>query len=590
MPIIPFICYSRNANNKFHWNLIVESFEKGKTMEDIDLFSALMDKAGDLIFFKDLEGRFTKVSQSMADHCGDYEPEDMIGKTDADFFSAEHASQALSDEEEIILTGKTISREEKETWPNKPDTWALTTKMPIFDQKRKVIGTFGISRDITVRKTIEATLESERNLLQTLIDNIPDRIYAKDLEGRKFLSNQADWYASGGKSAADVLGKSDFDTYPKEMAEVYWADDQLVLTNGTPVMDHEEPGLDKNGQELWIKTTKIPIKDDSGKITGLVGIGRDITAEKKAKLTLLKEKESLSAILSNSPVAIEILDNDFKVVGSNPAMDKLYGGFADEMIGKYVGEIYKDPVMLSEALEFLKSSATSPQRTIRERPRADGTYATVEISAAPVIVEGKHINTVVIFHDITELEKARKEAEDSNRAKSEFLANMSHEIRTPMNGVIGMLELALDTELTTDQRDYLTTSLQSAEALLTLLNDILDFSKIEAKHLDLEKIPFNLRTTVEDVAYTLAERAQSKGLELICQIDPNLSMEFMGDPARLRQILVNLAGNAIKFTSQGEIVIQAETESETETAATIHFSVKDTGSVREKPGFVPLSV
>jgi PAS domain S-box-containing protein len=303
----------------------------------------------------------------------------------------------------------------------------------------------------------------------------------------------------------------------------------------------------------------------------------DMAARKRAEAEVLRQKQFFEALVLNSPAAIIVLDNNEKIQSCNPAFEQLYGYTSREVFGKDIDSLVTTPDTLDEATAFTKQAMTGLAHGSFKRRRKDGSPVDVEIFGVPVIVEGERVGALGIYHDISDLVRARREAEEASRAKSEFLANMSHEIRTPMNGVIGMLEFALDTPLTPEQRDYLTTSLKSAEALLTLLNDILDFSKIEAKRLDLEFIDFDLRNTVEDVAYILAKRAQDKGLEMACLIHSDVSSDLRGDPGRLRQILVNMVGNAIKFTEQGEVVIHADPVSDTRTHATVRFLVQDTG-------------
>jgi len=315
-----------------------------------------------------------------------------------------------------------------------------------------------------------------------------------------------------------------------------------------------------------------------GDLRRTIYVLHDISKRKGIEDDIARQRKFFESLVVNNPAATIILDEKEKITSCNPAFENLFGYTQNEIIGANLDTLIATEATHQEAAQYTQQALTGGTvHGIGKRRRKDGILVDVEIFGVPVVVGEQKVGALAIYHDITDLLRARQEAEEANRAKSEFLANMSHEIRTPMNGVIGMLELALDTSLTDEQREYLNISLQSAEALLTLINDILDYSKIEANRMELEKINFNLRTTVEDAAYSLAQRAQEKGLELACLIHPDLTTELKGDPARLRQIIINLIGNAIKFTHQGEVVIRAEPVGETDTHTTVYFSVQDTG-------------
>ncbi|MDY6948816.1 MAG: response regulator [Pseudomonadota bacterium] len=299
----------------------------------------------------------------------------------------------------------------------------------------------------------------ERALLRTVIDNVPDFIYAKDVDGRFLVANTA-VARNLGMTPDQLLGKHDFDLFPAEVARSFHEDEQALIRSGKPLVGREEIVTDASGQPQNFLTSKIPVHDERGRVTGLVGIGRDIT------------------------------------------------------------------------------SATRM---------------------------------------VAEMRLAREAAEAANRSKSEFLANMSHEIRTPINGVLGMAELMLDTALDHTQRDYARTIHESGKALLTVINDILDFSKIEAGKLDIEQVDIDLRSTIEDVARMIAFQAHRKRLELTLDIDPALPNVVKGDPGRLRQILTNLGGNAVKFTTTGEVAIDARVLESDATGTLARFEVRDTG-------------
>jgi len=425
------------------------------------LLETLLEYSPDYIYFKDRDSRFLRISRALANYFGLDDPAAAIGKSDNDFFDVERAEQYRADEQQVMATGLPIvGKEEKGIWSDGRVALLSTTKAPLRNNRGDIVGTFGISRDITSRKQAEEEAEYERFLLHSLMDSVPDSIYFKDVNGRYLRINKAKADRSGFRDPADAIGKSDADVFPDAHVRQARADELQVIASGQPMISKEEYLTWPGGEHAWVATTRLPLRDRAGQIAGTFGISHDITAQKEA----------------------------------------------------------------SEQMRLAKEAA-----------------------------------------------------EAASRAKGDFLANMSHEIRTPLNAVIGMTELVLDTDLTAAQQEYLQLVLDSGESLLSVINDILDFSKIEAGKLALEAAEFELRESLGDTLKSLAFRAHRKGLELAAEIHPDVPERLIGDAGRLRQVLVNLVGNAIKFTESGEVIVEVNCTSQTEHQAELYVLVRDTG-------------
>jgi PAS domain S-box-containing protein len=295
--------------------------------------------------------------------------------------------------------------------------------------------------------------------------------------------------------------------------------------------------------------------------------------------TTSRQRQYVETLLRASPVAVVTLDPGAGVQSWNAAAERLFGWTSDEAVGRLIDDVVANDQMREEALALSQRvTAGGEAQLVTQRARRDGTLVDVQIQAVPITLDGELVGLLAIYADVSELQQARMAAEQADRAKSAFLATMSHEIRTPMNAIIGMTGLLLDTGLDVEQREYAEIARSSAESLLTIINDILDFSKIEAGQLDLERAPFNLRSCLEstlDLAAATLHRSRAIDMAYVWSQDTPEAV--VGDVTRLRQILLNLLSNALKFTEQGEVVVTVGSRPLDGGAYELQFAVRDTG-------------
>ena len=476
---------------------------------------------------------------------------------------------------------------------------------PIRNEQSQIVGAVVVFRDVTEKRRSETAL---RELNATLEQRVSERTEAfREQEERfrtafDFSSIGMAMVAPNGRllrvnqQLCDILGYREAELLATDFQSITHPDDlqrnlhdvSELLSGATKTIQTEKRHLHKNGSVVDTFISVALIRDVRGDPSYMIAQIQDISQRKKAEALLRVSEERLRLLVEGlQDYALYMLDASGNVNTWNAGAERMKGYKADEIIGKHFSRFYlPEDVARDRPADTLRAAlATGRYEEEGQRMRKDGTVFWADVIVNPLYDgSGHHVGFAKITRDITakrqveeDLQKAKVAAEQASRAKSDFLATMSHEIRTPMNGVLGMAELALDTDLDPEQREYIETVKASAEALLLIINDILDFSKIEAGKLELDPTPFSLRDGLADLLKQLALRAHKKGLELICDVHPDVPDAVFGDLGRLRQILVNLVGNAIKFTEHGEVIIRVSPENRTSNDFSLRFAVIDTG-------------
>jgi PAS domain S-box-containing protein len=413
------------------------------------------------------------------------------------------------------------------------------------------------------------------------LEHLPVHVVQKDQQGR-FTFVTKSFCDLVQREYTEVIGKTDHDLFPAAAASKFVEDDKRVMRSGLVFNDIESTQL-PSGKSSYMQVRKAPLLDSKGEVLGVQGIFWDVTEEFLRRQELQRIESLAHALINAALDAVLIVDADGHVLEANPASEAILGYTQDQVathppLGSIMhtrletppqraGDNLGTPSKFERKMSIGAILKTATGRRVEARMRrSDDVWFDAELSAHPLAVADSQ-GWAIFIRDITdrkrseqELRSAKDAAEQANAAKSEFVANVSHELRTPLTGIIGLHELLAQGDINERQRDYLELAKVSSTNLLMLIDDLLDFSKIEAGHIDFDAVPFSVIECIEEVAISMAARAQLRGLELLLDFDSELIEHVIGDPYRIKQVLLNLVGNAIKFTEKGEIRIRASSK------------------------------
>ncbi|KAF7600500.1 MAG: hypothetical protein CGU29_02125 [Candidatus Dactylopiibacterium carminicum] len=589
-----------------HWHASEQAQKQALAIESIQreqlqtFIQHLIDVFPEPVYLKDANHRYVLVNEAFAKERR-RDKASLIGCSSRDLASSEEIANIAESEDDLVLAGGEVTKEQHTTLPGSTEeVFRIVRKRRCQDPDGRalVLGAhFYITEWKLAERRLQEAVARETDLrqrtqafIQRLIDVIPQPVYVKDADSRYLMVNKA-MVRDSERTSEDLLGHSPQDLgCSAEYAHNVEEEDRAILGEGLVVLKEEHIVHPYTGQDAFRVISKQACLDANGRQV-IVGSNFDITPWRRAELALqaaLRKQSQLlyffQDIFDTLPTPIFVEDRDGLFVMANRALSRALGVFRQSLPGQSSQQLGLPPLPDDMPLELSQDHGGDPrihERSLRLElekgmPRHYVLLDTVSsgADAQPVRI-GVLSDITAIREAETSWQRAKQLAEQANVAKSAFLANMSHEIRTPISGVIGTLRLALrEARVPEKARHFIATGLSSAESLLGILNDILDFSKIEAGELQIEHIPLDLPLLLDDSMLIMRHAAREKGLRFMLDVAPALPRWILGDPVRIRQVLVNLAGNAIKFTHHGRITVTVDVDTG---EGRILFAVRDTG-------------